>query len=80
MGTHLAFQVYNIIDWANDGGAKLKDKMRGCGAMTGWDWSDNGIKKKGLVRVACHHRGKLRRTCHRVSWRTAASMRQLGNR
>jgi hypothetical protein len=45
MGTHLAFQVYNIIDWANDGGAKLKDEMGGCGAMTGWDWSDNGIRK-----------------------------------
>ncbi|KAI0430580.1 hypothetical protein F5Y09DRAFT_307300 [Xylaria sp. FL1042] len=32
------FEVYNIVDWATDGGSKLKKKEEGCGALTGWQW------------------------------------------
>jgi chitinase len=34
------FEVYNIEGWSTDGGKKLKDEEKGCGALTGWDWDE----------------------------------------
>jgi hypothetical protein len=34
------FEVYNIGGWSTDGGKKLKDEEKGCGALTGWDWDE----------------------------------------
>ncbi|KAL6238335.1 hypothetical protein BDW75DRAFT_237434 [Aspergillus navahoensis] len=34
------FEVYNIVGWSTDGGKKLKDLEKGCGALTGWDWDE----------------------------------------
>lgn len=37
---YFAFEVYNIDGWASDRGGSLKDQEEGCGALTGWVWSD----------------------------------------
>lgn len=34
------FEVYNIKGWSTDGGDKLHHEEKGCGALTGWSWSD----------------------------------------
>jgi hypothetical protein len=37
------FEIYNINGWAEtDDGAALRDEESGCGALTGWDWTDAG--------------------------------------
>ena len=32
--------IEGIKGWAEDGGTKLHDEEKGCGAMTGWQWSE----------------------------------------
>lgn len=34
------FEIYNIQNWAADGGKKLKEEESGCGLITGWDWEE----------------------------------------
>ncbi len=34
------FEIYNIDGWVSDRGGSLKDQEEGCGALTGWEWSD----------------------------------------
>jgi hypothetical protein len=37
----LIFRVYKIDGWADDGGDSLKKEEKGCGALTGWDFSES---------------------------------------
>lgn len=34
------FEIYNIWNWAADGGDSLHEEEDGCGALTGWEWTD----------------------------------------
>jgi chitinase len=34
------FEVYNIQNWALDHGSELHHQEDGCGALTGWSWTD----------------------------------------
>ncbi|KAK9424269.1 hypothetical protein SUNI508_03757 [Seiridium unicorne] len=34
------FEVYNIENWATDGGKGLHDNENGCGALSGWSWEE----------------------------------------
>ncbi|KAJ9374868.1 CAZyme family GH18 [Paecilomyces variotii] len=35
-----AFEIYNIQNWATDGGKALHKQEDGCGALTGWKWHE----------------------------------------
>lgn len=35
------FEVYNIRWWSTDHGARLHKEENGCGALTGWSWTDD---------------------------------------
>lgn len=39
-GFYWNFEVYNIQGWATDEGGSLHKEEKGCGALTGWSWSD----------------------------------------
>ncbi|GKU10636.1 unnamed protein product [Fusarium langsethiae] len=41
------FEITDILNWADDGVAKLKKEESGCGAMTGWDWKSGGNGNMG---------------------------------
>lgn len=34
------FEVFNIQNWALDHGSELHHQEKGCGALTGWSWTD----------------------------------------
>lgn len=39
-GFFFQFEVYNIQNWALDHGSSLHNQENGCGALTGWSWTD----------------------------------------
>lgn len=65
----------DITDWSTDGGEKLRDETDGCGAQTGWSWSEesSGGKanfnlpffiKSGCVERAIVSAGGPKLSCH----------------
>jgi hypothetical protein len=48
-GFFFQFEIYNIQSWALDHGSSLQNQESGCGAMTGWSWTD--ASSSGLAKV-----------------------------
>ena len=48
-GLYYLFEIFNIEDWATDDGDELHTQEDGCGAVTGWDWTDATSTKDAYV-------------------------------
>ncbi|KAG8358486.1 hypothetical protein FVEN_g3797 [Fusarium venenatum] len=49
MGAELSwkFEISGILNWADDGGAKLKKEESGCGGITYWEWQSGDNSNLG---------------------------------